>query len=489
VIYYGDEIGMGDNIYLGDRNGVRTPMQWSPDRNAGFSNANPQKLYLPPIIDPEYHYESLNVEAQQNNPSSLLWWMKRLIGIRKRFRAFGRGTLAFLSTDNRKVLAFVRKHEDEVMLVVANLSRFTQCAELDLGAYRGMVPREIFGQTTFPAIGELPYFVTLGPHAFHWFSLEPQHAERHRAPGDLLADVNVSHEAWPAITVSDAWSRVLEGRARQALEDALPRFLGSTRWFGGKARRVKSIAIRDAVPIGDADAYVALVDVDYIEGDPDVYAVPLAFATGERAEELLTYHPETVVCRLRLRDADLDGVLYDALRNGAFGTRLLAGIAGHERWSGRRETISAMPVGGLELDDSDGALTPTLSQAEQSNSSIVYGHAYILKLYRRLESGVNPDLEVTRALTEQAFPHVPPVAGYLEIRRDRRSEPMTLGFRHTWRTRATRGATPKTCSASSTSASSPSPWSRRARAFPSRRAPRSRSSTAPRRTTRATPTR
>ena len=428
VLYYGDEIGMGDNIYLGDRNGVRTPMQWSPDRNAGFSNANPQKLYLPPIIDPEYHYESLNVEAQQNNPSSLLWWMKRLIGIRKRFRAFGRGRLEFLSTDNRKVLAFVRKHEDEVMLVVANLSRFTQCSELDLGAYRGMVPREIFGQTTFPPIGELPYFITLGPHAFHWFSLEPQHAERHRAPGDLLAEVDVTEEGWPTITVADAWEDVLQGRPRQALEAALPRFLAAARWFGGKARKLKSIEIRDAVPVEDADAYIALVDVDYIEGDPDVYAVPLAFATGERAEQLQTYHPEIVICRLRLRAADLDGVLYDALRHERLGTRLLDGIAHGERWSGARETISASPVGLLDIDETNGSLAPALSHAEQSNSSIVYGQRYILKLYRRLEAGVNPDLEITRALTEQGFPHIPPAAGYLEIRRDRRSEPMTLGL-------------------------------------------------------------
>jgi len=428
VIYYGDEIGMGDNIYLGDRNGVRTPMHWSPDRNAGFSNANPQKLYLPPINDPEYHYESLNVEAQQTNPSSLLWWMKRLIGIRKRYQAFGRGSLEFLSTDNRKVLAFVRKHGGEIVLVVANLSRFTQCCELDLGAYRGLVPREIFGLTTFPPIGELPYFITLGPHTFHWFSLEPQHVDHLRAPGDLLADADVADESGPTIVVSDAWQRVLEGRARAALEAALPQFFANARWFSGKARQVKSTRIREAIPVDEADAQIALVDVDYVEGDPDLYAVPLSFATGDRAEQLLTYHPETVVCRVQVRDADEDGVLYDALRNEALGARLLAGMAQDERWSGSREAVSASSVGTLDLDDTDEPLTPTLSHAEQSNSSLIYGHRYILKLYRRLESGINPDLEITRALTEQGFPHIPPVAGFLEVRRNRRSEPMTMGL-------------------------------------------------------------
>src|SRR5262245_46947806 len=176
VLYYGDEIGMGDNVYLGDRNGVRTPMQWSPDRYAGFSRANPQSLFLPVIIDPEYHYEAINVEAQQNNPSSLLWWTKRLIALRKRFRAFGRGTIEFLEPANAKVLAFLRQHENEKILVVANLSRFVQHVELDLGRWAGQVPEELFGRSLFPAIDSRPYPLTLGPHGFCWFALVPQAA-------------------------------------------------------------------------------------------------------------------------------------------------------------------------------------------------------------------------------------------------------------------------------------------------------------------------
>src|SRR5437764_4669872 len=173
VIYYGDDIGMGDNIYLGDRNGVRTPMQWSSDRNAGFSRANPQKLYLPVIIDPEYHYEAINVEAQQNNTNSLLWWMKRLIALRKRFQAFGRGSFELLHPANRKILAFVRRYHDEQILVVANLSRFVQHVELDLSSSRGAVPIELFGRANFPPVGQALYPLTLGPHAFYWFELEP----------------------------------------------------------------------------------------------------------------------------------------------------------------------------------------------------------------------------------------------------------------------------------------------------------------------------
>ncbi|HEX7678209.1 MAG TPA: maltose alpha-D-glucosyltransferase, partial [Thermoanaerobaculia bacterium] len=174
IIYYGDEIGMGDNIYLGDRNGVRTPMQWSPDRNAGFSRANPQRLYMPVVIDPQYHYEQVNVEQQQTSPYSLLWWMKRLIAQRNRYQAFGRGTMEFLHPENRKVLAFVRRYRDETILVVANLSRLVQCFDLDLAAFQGMTPVELSGGTRFPEIGDRPYFLNLGPFAFYWFSLERQ---------------------------------------------------------------------------------------------------------------------------------------------------------------------------------------------------------------------------------------------------------------------------------------------------------------------------
>src|SRR6476646_9840107 len=171
IIYYGDEIGMGDNFYLGDRNGCRTPMQWSPDRNAGFSKANPQQLYLPITIDPEYHYEAINVENQQKNLSSLLWWTRRVIAMRKNFRAFSRGSLEFLFPENNEVLAFLRQHEDETILVVVNLSRFAQAAELDLSRFAGCALMEMFSQNYFPAIGPSPYVITLGPHSHYWFVL------------------------------------------------------------------------------------------------------------------------------------------------------------------------------------------------------------------------------------------------------------------------------------------------------------------------------
>src|SRR2546429_1358292 len=186
IIYYGDEIGMGDNIYLGDRNGCRTPMQWSPDRNAGFSKANPQQLHLPVIIDPEYHYEATNVENQQKNLSSLLWWMRRVIAMRKNFKAFSRGSLEFLYPDNAKVLAFLRKNGSETVLVVVNLSRFAQSAELDLSAFAGCVPVEMFSRNPFPSIRKSPYVITLGPHTTYWFVLQAQTDERRKAKSRVV---------------------------------------------------------------------------------------------------------------------------------------------------------------------------------------------------------------------------------------------------------------------------------------------------------------
>src|SRR6187455_3282762 len=251
VLYYGDEIGMGDNVFLGDRNGVRTPMQWSADRNAGFSRTNPQRLILPIIIDPEYHYEAINVEAQQNNPNSLLWWTKRLVALRKQFHAFGRGSMEFLTPQNYRVLSFVRKHGDETVLVVANLSRFPQYVELDLAAFKGMRPLELFGHSEFPAIGELPYLLTLPGYAFYWFSIEPSPA----AAGEVEAAGYV-----PPTLACRSVDSLLSGDERVAMEDALSPFLATRRWFGGRGFRVTGTHIEDTVALGGVHVVVARVE-------------------------------------------------------------------------------------------------------------------------------------------------------------------------------------------------------------------------------------
>jgi maltose alpha-D-glucosyltransferase/alpha-amylase len=425
ILYYGDEIGMGDNIYLGDRNGVRTPMQWSADRNAGFSHANPQRLFLPIINDPEYHYETMNVEAQQSNPYSLLWWMKRLIAIRKRYKAFGRGTIEFLQPANRKVLIFLRRYEEERIMVVANLSRFVQYLELEMPAFKEMVPVEIFGRTEFPTIGELPYFLTLGPHSFYWFSLEPKPAARIQAEGAGRA------AELPVLTVSGRWDGILRGRNRAALERILPVYLKGCRWFGGKARGVRATAIGEILPIMDDSlpAFLTLVRVDYSDGDAETYAVPLMYAQGEQAERVLRDHSPAAIARLVFKDREEEGIIFDAFVDEAFAEALLVGIARHRRREGMGGDLVASRTQEFKQirGPGEGHLNPSILKAEQSNTSIVFGDRFILKLFRRIEAGVNPDLEIGRFLTDKKFRHIPPLAGAVEYRRER-EEPMTLAI-------------------------------------------------------------
>jgi maltose alpha-D-glucosyltransferase/alpha-amylase len=426
VIYYGDEIGMGDNFYLGDRNGVRTPMQWSGDRNAGFSRANPQRLYLPVIVDPEYHYESVNVETQQANPRSLLWWMKRLIALRKRYQAFGRGSIEFLHPSNRKVLAFIRSYGQERLLVVANLSRFVQYVELDLSAYKGQVAVELFGRTPFPPIGDLPYLLTLGPHSFYWFALEAGHPAAVETVAAVEARV-------PVLPIRGSWENALTGRGKALLETTLPAFLQTRRWFGGKAQTIKTTKIADTVPFPNgAAAVIALIEVEYVHGMVETYALPVAFAAGHDAARVRRTTPRAVIAEIQLsaNDGVSEGVLYDAVEDPGWCAGLLDAIARRRQFKGAAGEVAAAPTRVFRAlrGPADLPLSPSVLRAEQSNTSIAFGDRLILKLFRRLAEGVNPDLEVGRFLTEHTrFTNIAPVAGALEYRVARR-EPMTLGI-------------------------------------------------------------
>ena len=425
VIYYGDEIGMGDNIYLGDRDGVRTPMQWSGDRNAGFSRANPQRLYLPPIIDPEFHYETVNVETQANNSGSLLWWMRRMLALRKRYEVFGRGTLEFLHPENRRVLAYLRRGDGRSVLIVANLSRFPQYVELDLSQFRGSVPVELVGQTAFPPIGDLPYLLTLGPHAVYWLSLEGQREEA----GAIASDGSA-----PAFTATGALDAIATGRSRGDLERALARFLPTRRWFASKARSIRSVSVRDTLPIAGPRAALAarvlIVGVEFGEGEGETYSVPLVLVEGERAERVAIDAPRSIVAHLEgraepavlaeaLLDADVCRALLDAVRR----RRRLKGTSGGQ--------LSGSPTAALgRAIDGDEPPDPSIFRAEQSNTSVLFGQSLILKLFRRVEAGVNPDLELGRYLVERAgYEHTPAVAGALEYRVDG-GEPATLAILH-----------------------------------------------------------
>lgn len=412
VIYYGDEIGMGDNIYLGDRNSVRTPMQWSADRNAGFSRARRQQLYSPVIVDAEYHYEAVNVEAQQNNPHSLLWWTKRLIALRKRYKAFGRGTLEFLQPENRKVLVFIRRFENEQILVLANLSRFVQAVELDLSEFEGMTPVEVFGSNEFPSIGELPYFLTLGPHSFYWFSLEPATVDGRAIPAAPMSRLRT-------LVARSSWEELVVGKERAVLEASLPDYLRGARWFGSKSRRIKNVSFVDSTALAyDVDrSQIAMIQVEYTEGDPERYLLPISFASDERAEELVDHYPQTVIARVNVLDSNSEGVLHDAVFEPAFASAILDAIQGRRRLRARGEIIaSTSPLLRQSLIQADGNLTPAVIRSEQSNTSVVFGDQLILKLFRRSEPGINPDLEVGRFLTQHGFEHTAPVVGSLEYR-------------------------------------------------------------------------
>ncbi|MDY6910614.1 MAG: maltose alpha-D-glucosyltransferase, partial [Thermodesulfobacteriota bacterium] len=294
IIYYGDEIGMGDNIHLGDRNGVRTPMQWSADRNAGFSRADPAELYLPVIMDPVYGYQSVNVEAQQRNPSSFYHFIRRMIALRKQYKAFGRGTIHFLHPENRKVLAYLRRYKEEVILVTANLSRFVQPAELDLSEFNGWNPVEMLGRVEFPRIGELPYFITLGPHTFYWFRLEPQ-AE----PIVVGVPYKAEDTSIPTLFLERDPGSVMEPEEQFRLETAVfPVYLPKQRYFRGKAREVVSCRIADSTKMG-SNFFMTLVRVHYADGGHELYSVPLKVASGREAARIMENVPESVLALVK----------------------------------------------------------------------------------------------------------------------------------------------------------------------------------------------
>ena len=422
VLYYGDEIGMGDNVYLGDRNGVRTPMQWSADRNAGFSRANPQKLFLPVIIDPEYHYETVNVEAQNENPHSLLWWTRRLIALRKRYRAFGRGTMEFLSPDNRKVLAFVRRFEDEKVLVVANLSRFVQGVTLDLSEFKGLSLFEMFGRIEMPGPIEGQYFLTLGPHSFYWFSIEPARIE-----ATAMTWLNDDGEA-PLVTHAGSWTDLLTQDAEGELARQLPAFLGTRRWFAGKGRSVRSATIGESVLLrnGTSPAYLCFVNVQYAEGSPETYVLPLAYESGDGAFQRQTTQPDAVFLRVRSVESGEQGVLFDALYDEEFANSILRSIErGVHQKAPNGELVGVRTPALRRIGRPSQGSKPSVLRLDQSNTSINYGDKLLLKLFRKVEPGVNPDYEIGSFLTERGFQHAPRVAGAVEYQR-RRRERITL---------------------------------------------------------------
>ena len=422
IIYYGDEIGMGDNIFLGDRNGVRTPMQWSPDRNAGFSHADPQRLYLPPIMDAVYGYEAVNVEAQAREPASLLNWMRRMLAVRKGSKAFGRGRLSFLNPGNRKILAYLREYGEETILCVANLGRSAQPVELDLARYRGRVPVEMMGSTAFPPIGERFYLLTLPACGFYWFR--------------LATDVDVPHwheerlapEEMPVLVLFDGWTsffrdRVVPWRIRMAEKlraqfetETLPRYIAKQRWYAAKGEPIKRAVFSDWVlwSPGQSSWLMALLQVEGASG-PSAYFLPMALAWGDGDDEQVRVLAAAALARVRQQSQV--GVLADAFADEAF-CRALVGAIGAGREvacaQGKLRFTRTGAYAGLAGDEVD-KLPITRPKLQSSNTAVMLGERLFLKGYRRIREGANPELEVGRFLTEVArFANCVPVAGAIE---------------------------------------------------------------------------
>ncbi|MEN6630904.1 MAG: maltose alpha-D-glucosyltransferase [Candidatus Polarisedimenticolia bacterium] len=408
VIYYGDEIGMGDNIYLGDRNGVRTPMQWSADRNAGFSRANPQRLHLPLVADPEYHYTAINVETQQANPHSLLWWVKRAVALRRRHEAFAAGTLDFVSAGTRKVLAFLRRAGDETILVAANLSRFAQPARLELPGWEGATPVELFGRTAFPPIGAAPYPLTLGPHSFLWLALR-----RPRASTTLETDARIPAVAGPA-----AWKALVEPGRRADFEAALSARLARRADIAESPRGVVSARLADIAPLADGDdaPRAALVLLGFTEGEPETTWLALDIVRGERAAaaalaprdlRAATFADEPGAA---LVDVSGDPATWDALARTILRRRRRGALAGAFR--------------GVVF-----APTPPAAGAERprrlNEAAWAVGEGLTLRACRRLEPGPHPAIETPRFLAAHGFHHAAAPLGAL-LYEPREGEPAVL---------------------------------------------------------------
>ncbi|WP_109487636.1 maltose alpha-D-glucosyltransferase [Occallatibacter savannae] len=514
ILYYGDEIGMGDNIYLGDRNGVRTPMQWTSDRNAGFSRCDPARLYFPVIMDPIYGYQVVNVEAQQADQSSLLQWTRNMIALRKLFQVFGRGSLSFLNPTNRKILAYLRDLELEdgthqTVLCVANLSRFAQPVSLDLSAYAGMEPVEMLGYVPFPTIGESMYHLTLAPYSFIWLELQAATNEARPVPEPQLMPVEEAHgvEVQAVDLVAAGWSGLLAANGLQQIEAALPAWLPRQRWFGAKSRRIQTVRVLSWGNLATTNGKrgsrlephlippaVFVVEIGYFEGAADVYQIPLAISMGTQADEVTTSRPDSVLSSLAaatgiailhdasaredFRQCELElielsesvplnqvvasgpgeavqdaGELPDAAQAKALkadsstvtppaplpldvqpGEAATTASADASTASASGQTIqprespaadAARTAGGVLAARASTALRalklPTamesrVGSAEQSNTSILYGDKLILKLFRRLQPGENPDVEIGRFLTEVAhFERIAPFLGEMSI--------------------------------------------------------------------------
>jgi maltose alpha-D-glucosyltransferase/alpha-amylase len=419
VLYYGDEIGMGDNIYLGDRYGVRTPMQWNMNLNAGFSNANPQKLFLPVITDPAYRFESVNVATQEENPSSLMWWIKNVLAMRKRLNVFGRGDLTFIESTNAKVLCFARSYKNQKVVVVANLSQFSQSTTLDFSAYKDCDVTEAFSQNRFRSIttdGEYP--ITIGPYGYFWFQVDA--SEKKEA-------VSTSGEL-PLFQSDLSWERTFSDyeNVRFLERKVLQGFMRKCRWFGGKARTISKIGINKMIPMkADGEMhYLMILEVHYVQRLPELYFLPVYFASSDALFDKVEYIAQSVICRADFQGKT--GFLVDSSYDRGFRDFLFQAMDRKVRVKDDEGTLEFNSSVYVKLNSEK--VDSKILKADQSNTAIIYNDQYFFKFYRKIEKEINPDLEIVRFLSENtSFRNSPKYAGSIEYQ-DNDGQIIVLGL-------------------------------------------------------------
>jgi maltose alpha-D-glucosyltransferase/alpha-amylase len=419
VIYYGDEIGMGDNVYLGGRHSVRTPMQWNMNINAGFSEANPQKLYLPVITDPVYRYESVNVAAQLENPSSLIWWIRNAIAMRKRLNLFGRGEIKFIETNNNKILCFVRSLDNHHVVVVANLSQFSQAAKLNLSDYRGCDVTEVFSQNRFPGVENTEYPITIGPYGYYWFQLDSSVKLKRPGTGSEL----------PLFESALSWERSFhEHQSRRFFErKVLPFYIRKCAWFEDKTRSIARISITSLLPlkVNDDYHYLLLLEVHYAQKLPEFYIVPMVFVPGDKLFGEAEYSMQSVICRADIQGQT--GFVMDSTFDPEFRNYLFRAIEKKQRLT-HNDVSLEFQASVFNRITPGGNLTSRIIKSDKNSTDVNFNDRYVLKLYHRVEPEINPALELIRFISENtAFSNIPRYLGSIELRH-KSGEGMVLGL-------------------------------------------------------------
>jgi maltose alpha-D-glucosyltransferase / alpha-amylase len=412
VIYYGDEIGMGDNFHLGDRDGVRTPMQWDPGRNAGFSKANPHKLYLPLIIDPEYKYETINVENQLGNSNSLLWWTRRLIKMRKRFKAFSRGKITFMECDNPRAIAFVRTYKDEKILVVANLSRYAQAASVEMKSIKDLIPVEVFSQNKFRKIGSSPYPFTLSPYGYYWFKLVEDEE-----------NISIIPQNRGEIPVIKKWEELLNPNYKDILKgDILLPYLSNQLWFNKRHRKIESLKIFDVIPINGKthrfEGFTLILEVTFFEGLYEKYRLAIGFTSGKEEKMLWRESPDSILTRI-----DYDGkkgVLFDASYSENYRKTMYQLLKKNSVVQTETSSVVFKSNDKLQqiLEDKKLEKENKLVESRHNHVIIQFNKKFIIKLYRKIDRGTDRDVEICKYLCEKKnFRFVPEYLGQIAYAR------------------------------------------------------------------------